>query len=189
MQFAGDLGSLVLKLDRVKTNQNRRREYHKNPWRISSCYLRATKYSRFSLYGVPPTLCSLFGELLDNLCIYDEQSCVRCHTDQILGASAEELSIRHLCSFRCGRGIQNVFVHQRSIWGTACEPGVPRGLQINLGLCIHPLDPMAVWRGVIVVSTLPRVSIRLAEVSIRTTFSLYTRTSEYTYMVEANVLV
>jgi hypothetical protein len=34
MQFAGDLGSLVWKLDQVNTNQNRRREYHKNLWRI-----------------------------------------------------------------------------------------------------------------------------------------------------------
>jgi hypothetical protein len=67
--------------------------------------------------------------------------------------------------------------------------GSRAGSQINLGLCIHPLDPMAVWRGVIVVSTLPRVSIRLAEVIIRPTFSLYTRSSEYTYMAEADLLV
>jgi hypothetical protein len=76
--------------------------------------------------------------------------------------------------------------------GTASEPGAPRGLQINLGLCIHPLDLMAVWRGVIVVNTVPRVSIRLTEVNIlkvTNTFSLYTGTSDYTYMVRFDLLV
>jgi hypothetical protein len=85
-----------------------------------------------------------------------------------------------------------VFVHWRSVRGTASESGVPRGLQINLGLCIHPLDLMAVWRGVIVVDTLPRVPVRLAEASIprvTNTFSLYSESSDYTYMAESNLLV
>jgi hypothetical protein len=70
--------------------------------------------------------------------------------------------------------------------------GVPRGLQINLGSCIHPLDLMAVWRGVIVVNMLPRVSIRVAELNIlevTNTFSLYTGSSYYTYMAEFNLLI
>jgi hypothetical protein len=51
---------------------------------------------------------------------------------------------------------------------------------------------MAVWRGVIVVNTVPRVSIRLTEVNIlkvTNTFSLYTGTSDYTYMVRFDLLV
>jgi hypothetical protein len=70
--------------------------------------------------------------------------------------------------------------------------GSRAGSQINLGLCIHPLDPMAVWRGVIVVDTLPRVPVRLAEASIlRVTnaFSLYSESSDYIYMAESKLLV
>jgi hypothetical protein len=51
---------------------------------------------------------------------------------------------------------------------------------------------MAVWRGVIVVNMLPRVSIRVAKLNIlevTNTFSLYTGSSYYTYMAEFNLLI
>jgi hypothetical protein len=83
MQSAGDLGSLVWKLDQINTNQNRRREYHKKTWRISRCYLRTTAHLQSPLYDVPPTLFHLFEELLEESSDSKERSVpnsICCHT-------------------------------------------------------------------------------------------------------------